>query len=204
VERELRRLFWVGIAYALATAASIAWLDAPLAHWIATFEKPALAGQAIRYLEYAAGVEPWIWATHTALVAAVLATAFVPRLRRWAPQVQYIALVHLLVRNLTLWGKGATGRLRPLEWLHDGGPQWLAHGVAFPSGHVAIFGSLAVAIAMAFPRAWPVLVAIPIAAAARISVDAHYASDCLGAVALICFVAWACGPVLTRRADSAR
>ena len=199
-DRDLRLLLWVGLAYAVATAAAIAWLDAPLAQWLATQQKPAIATEVITYLEYAAGLEPWKWTFHVALVAATLAVTVVPRLRRHAPQVTYVALVALLARNLMLWTKGISGRLRPGEWLHDGGgPAFFQHGIAFPSGHVVIFAGLAIPIALAWPRAWPVLAVVPIAMAARLAVDAHWASDTLGGVALVCVCAWACRGVLLRR-----
>lgn len=187
------------MAYALATLAAIAWLDAPLARWLATFEKPAIAHDVIHVLEYATLVEPTKWLLLAVFTAATLAVAFVPRLHRWFPQVTYVVLVALLTRNLTLWCKGATGRLRPLEWLHDGGADtFFRHGIAFPSGHVTIFASLAIPIALVCPRAWPVLAIVPTAMIARLAVDAHFASDTLGGVALVCFVAWACGPLITR------
>ena len=198
-DRDLRLLLWVGLAYAVATAAAIAWLDAPLAQWLATRQKPAIAADVINSLEYAAGLEPWKWTFHIALAAATLAVTLVPRLRRHAPQVTYVALVALLARNLMLWSKGISGRLRPGEWLHDGGgASFFQHGIAFPSGHVVIFAGLAIPIALAWPRAWPALAVVPIAMAARLAVDAHWASDTLGGVALVCFVAWACGPLITR------
>ena len=198
-DRDLRLLPWVAAAYALASAAAIAWLDGPLARWIATREKPAIANHAIDYLEYASGIEPWKWTWHLALVGAALATTFLRRLQRFAPQVTYTALVALLSRNLMLWGKGITGRLRPLEWLHDGGDAtFFRHGIAFPSGHIVLFAGLAIPIALAWPRAWPVLVVVPIAMLARVSVDAHFASDTLAGVALVCVCAWLCAPVLTR------
>ncbi len=198
-DRDLRWLGAVGIAYALAAAAAIAWLDAPLARWLATFHKPAIAHTAIHVLEYAIGIEPWKWTQLVVIVVATLAVAFVARLRPWFWEVTYVALVCLLSRNLMLWGKGATGRLRPLEWIEDGGAgTFFRHGVAFPSGHVVLFAGLAIPIALAWPRAWPVLVLVPIAIVARLAVDAHFASDTLGGVALVCLVAWALGPVLRR------
>ena len=197
-DRDLRLLLPVGLAYAVAAAMAIAWLDAPLARWIATFEKPTIAGVAIRYLEYAGGLEPWKWTWHVVLVGATLAVTVLPRARRFAPQVTYVALVALASRNLMLWSKGMTGRLRPGEWLQGGGPTFFQHGIAFPSGHVVLFAGLAIPIALAWPRAWPVLAVVPIAMAARLAVDAHFASDTLGGVALVCLCAWACGGVLRR------
>jgi len=173
-------LRWL-IGLSVATAVAIAWIDQPLARWIATFVPPRIAGTAIQVLEYAAWIEPWKWAWHIALVGATLAAL------RFAPahfrRVAYIALVALLSRNLMGWIKSATGRVRPLEW--HGGPTFFEHGISFPSGHVVLFAGLAVPIALAYPRAWPVLIVVPIAMLARLAVDAHFLSDVLGGLALV-------------------
>lgn len=183
----------------MAAAVAIVCLDRPLATWLATFEKPAIANTSIKILEYATLVAFTKWVLLGVFALATLAVSVVPRLRRWFPEVTYIVVVALLTRNLTLWIKGATGKLRPLEWIRDGGgDMFFRHGVAFPSGHVTIFASIAMPIAIAFPRTLPIMIMVPIAVAARIAVDAHFASDTLAGVALVCFVAWACGPILTR------
>jgi membrane-associated phospholipid phosphatase len=193
-DRDLRWLLPVALAYAVATAAAIVWLDGPLAHWLATFEKPAWAGTVITYLEYAAGIEPWKWTLHVVLVGGTLIALLFARAH--FGRVAFIAMVALLSRNLMLWCKGATGRLRPSEW--SGGPTFFEHGISFPSGHVVIFAGLAIPIALAYPRAWPVLLVVPAAMIARLAVDAHFASDVLGGVALVALCAWLCGPLLRR------
>ncbi|MBV8755922.1 MAG: phosphatase PAP2 family protein, partial [Deltaproteobacteria bacterium] len=98
-----------------------------------------------------------------------------------------VAISHLLARNLMLWGKTLTGRLRPSEW--HGGPMWFSYGASFPSGHVVLFASIVLPLAMLYPRLrW--LVVVPMfAAVARVMANAHFASDVVGGFALCAAVA---------------
>lgn len=172
------------IGLSIATVIAIAWIDQPLARWLATVEPPSSASVAVQILEYAALVEPWKWAWHIALVAApLLALRFAPAHFR---RVAFVSLVALLSRFLMGWLKSGTGRLRPLEWLHDGGDAtFFRHGISFPSGHVVLFAGLAVPIAIAYPRMRPLLGVVPIAMVARLAVDAHFLSDVLGGLLLV-------------------
>ena len=193
----------IALIFAGLAALSILTIDQPLARWLATRDAwPALWNGGIAVLEYAAGIEPWRWLGACVLMAAAIAAACVPRWRSAARSLAFVAIVHLAVRVLVLWLKPATGRLRPLEWLAKGGDTFWRDGIAFPSGHVAYFASLALPIAIAWPRArWPAVAVVAFTSLARLAVDAHFLSDVLGAIALAAAVTWACSPVLTLRSS---
>ncbi len=124
----------------------------------------------------------------------MIACVVTPRWRVHAPAWMFAASVHLLARFLTVHLKTATGRLRPVQWLHAPGATFGRGGISFPSGHVALFGSLAAILAVLYPRLrLPMALVVVFVAAARVAVDAHFVSDTLGAVALVALIVWACG-----------
>ncbi len=169
---------------------AIPTIDLPLARWLATRDThPAVWDAGLHALEYVALLEPWKWLGVIVLAAGAIAGVLTRRHRAWI----VIAATHLLARNLTLWLKTATSRLRPHEWLaHGGGTFFRDGGVAFPSGHVVLCASLALPIAIAYPRARAILVAIPFAMVARMMTGQHFASDVLAGVALSAAVTWLC------------
>lgn len=178
----------------LLTLACIAAVDQPLARWLATRETyPHAWEQAVHVLEYAIGLEPWKWLGVCVLVGGAVVALVI---RRGVVPWVAVALSHLLARNLMLWGKQLTGRLRPFEW--HGGPMWLQGGSSFPSGHVVLFASIVLPLAILYPRLrW--LVAVPVfAAVARVMAHAHFASDVVGGFALCVAVAALSVRVATR------
>jgi undecaprenyl-diphosphatase len=176
-----------GVCGGLALVA-IPTVDAPVARWLAGRDTwPALWDRGIAVLEYAAGLAPWAWTGVTVLAIAAVAAVVRRRQHAWIA----IAIAHLLARNVSLWLKTATGRLRPYEWLARGGdPFFRDGGIAFPSGHVVTFASLALPIAIAFPRARGVLAVIPFAMVARVTTGAHFVSDVLAGLALAAAATW--------------
>ncbi len=192
--------------FAVATVIAIFAFDAPLARWLDQWEPAALWGQVLAVLEWPAGlalkkriylmgpvelnVTRWAYALVLGAVAA--ATLVVPRWRRWARLWSFVALAHLSSRLAMVELKEATERLRPSEWLaaHGGATFLREGGLSFPSGHVTYFLSLLLpATLVLVPRhRWaPALLSIvAIVAACRVAENAHFASDVLGAVALVC------------------
>jgi membrane-associated phospholipid phosphatase len=183
-------------AAALAALAALAMLaiDRPVARLLAPWEPSAVWARGIESLEWAI-----LWPLHPlassfALVAAMLAAVAVPRWRAYAPAAIFLAGTHVFARYLTGQLKDLTGRLRPSEWIARGGEHtFFRDGASFPSGHVALFASLVVPIAILWPRARPALAIVGFVAAARIAVNAHFVSDTLASGALIALVAWAVG-----------
>lgn len=179
----------------MLSALCIVTIDQPLARWIATYEPSKLWDRGIEVLEYAIGL-PWFKiASSVALAAAMIAVLAVKRWRRYAPALMLIAGTHIFSRFLTVRIKEATGRLRPGEWLKQGGDDTFLweQGIAFPSGHVVLFASILIPLAVVAPRTRPLLAIVAFAMIARLAVDAHFVSDVLGGVTLASLVTWAVG-----------
>lgn len=197
---ETRWLLRLAAVSAVACAVAIAWIDRPLAAWIATRDTaPAAWNTALSFFEYAIGIEPWRWLGTLVLVGGTFATRAVPRWHHAAKPWLFVTLSHVISVNVMMWGKFATGRLRPHEWNHRA--EWWLRGGAFPSGHITLVGSLIVPLAVLFPRArLPTAIFLAFVACARIAVGAHWASDVFGGLALVAIVTWACA-VIVRRAS---
>lgn len=196
-----RALVVVAAGSALATLACLAVVDRPLARWLAERDVGPLWDDAIDVLEYAGGIAPSRWIGVAVLAAGAIATLVVPRWRGSARGWLLVATTHLCARNVVMIAKPLTGRLRPLEWIArgdgDSATFWRG-GIGFPSGHVVLFASLALPIAVAWPRARPVLVAIPLAMLARVAVDAHFAADATAGLAVSAALTWAAAATLDR------
>ncbi len=193
-------MWWFAAGAAGLTAGCAISIDEPLARWLGAYEPWGGWDRGIAWLEYAAGIEPWRWTVLVALGLGFAACCARPAWRVAAPAWLYIGGTYLLDRNLMLWLKFFTGRLRPVEWLAHGGPIWLRHDAwSFPSGHVVLFAGLIVPLARVAPRIGrPLLALVGFAMIARIAVGAHFVSDTLGALALTCACAATWEPVLHR------
>jgi membrane-associated phospholipid phosphatase len=186
-----RWLVVLAIIGAVLTEVAILVVDRPFARELATYEPLALWDRGVDVLEWAMLFPLWRFALPIALVAGMLVAAIVPRWRIHAPAWMFVAGVHLISRLTVNWIKDATGRLRPTQWLSTGSEDTFAweKGISFPSGHVTLFTSIALPIAVLYPRSRPV-VALAIAvilfiSAARVGVNAHFVSDALGAFTLV-------------------
>lgn len=186
-----RALLVVAGASAAAAALAILALDGPLARTFRGYEPAEEWGRGIELLEGVIGYPIHPLLASFVLAAATLLAMAVPRWRALAPAAMFLAATHIFSRYATNQLKDLTGRLRPYEWLAKGGDDtFFRDGIAFPSGHVALFASLAIPIALLWPRARWVLAVIPFVAAARMVVDAHFLSDTLAALALVSLIAW--------------
>lgn len=203
----MKYLLPTAAASALLTLLCIVALDEPFARWIATRETyPAFWNETIGYLEYAILLEPYKWGTLWLLAGGAIITLAVPPLRRYSMAFLLVSLVHLLGRNITNWTKFFTGRLRPSQWLAKGGDDpmwWNENAWSFPSGHVTLFASIAIPLAVLYPRLRPPLLVVAVfPMCARVAVNAHYLSDVLGALALITALTWLCARLLVRALPS--
>ena len=189
----------LAVACTVIAALCVAFVDAPVARWLATREATGAWDAGVMGLEYAIGIEPWKWIGVTILVAGVISSLALPRYRAAAPAWVFVASTHLLARNLMLWGKTLTGRLRPTEWLaHHQGATFFREGISFPSGHVILVASLVLPIVIVAPRWRALALAIPFVMCARVAVDAHFISDVFGGLALTALVTWACAVAVER------
>ncbi len=182
----------------------IVLLDVPFARWIATHETyPRFWNETIGYLEYPLGIEPYKWTGVWILVGGSILTLAITKLRPAAFGFLLVAAVHLLDRNVTMWMKFGFGRLRPSQWLAKGGDAWFREGgFSFPSGHVTLFGSIAIPLAVMYPRMRPLLAVVVFAMCARPAVNAHFLSDVLGGLALTAALTWLCLVALRRALPS--
>lgn len=188
----MQRLLPVALVCAVLTALCIVTIDQQLARWIATREThPDAWNQIIAYLEYPLGIEPWKWSGICVLVAGSILTLAIPRLRSAAAIFLIVTLTHLLARHASLWVKTFSGRLRPSQWLKQGGDTfWRDGGFSFPSGHVLLFASILVPLAVVYPRTRPLLAIVGFVMIARVAVNAHFASDVLGGLAVVALFTW--------------
>lgn len=200
----LSRLLPVSLALVAASVVCIVALDEPFARWIATRETyPAFWNTVVAWLEYPLGIEPYKWTGVWILTAGSIVTLAVARLRPSAAGFLLVALVHFLGRNITMWMKYGTGRLRPSQWLATGGDLWFRDGAySFPSGHAVLFASIVVPLAVVYPRTRPLLVIALFAMAARVAVSAHFLSDVLAGLALTTLLTWLCAQWLRRALPS--
>jgi membrane-associated phospholipid phosphatase len=184
-------LLHTAVIATVVTALCIVTIDEPVAHAV-DGHVISVWDKGIAILEWGLLLPLWPWAGEIVIVAGMVITASVPRWRRQAPAWMFVAAVPLASRIVVNWIKVGTGRLRPSEW--PGGDTFFRHGVSFPSGHVVLFASLAIPLAVVAPRVGrPLLLTIAFAAVARVGANAHFVSDTVGAVALVALIAWLVG-----------
>jgi membrane-associated phospholipid phosphatase len=183
----------VAIASGLLTAIAIVAIDRPIARALGSYEPLALWDRIVDVLEWTILFPVWRFALPVALVAGMLGSMAVPRWRVHAPGWMLIAGVHLVSRLTVNWIKDATGRLRPEQWVKAPDDETFGlDGISFPSGHVVLLASLAIPLAVVFPRLrWPAVAVVVLISAGRIGVNAHFLGDALGAITLVALWTWA-------------
>jgi membrane-associated phospholipid phosphatase len=195
-------LYTAAIAGVLA-ALCIVTIDQPFAKWIATRETyPGFWDTTIGYLEYGLGIVPYKWTGVYVLCGGAVITLVVTPLRKYAHIWSLLALTHLLGRNMMIWLKPPFGRYRPTEWIKHHAPDatfWHKSAYSFPSGHVILFASIIFPLALAYPKARPLLVFVLFAMVARVAVNAHFLGDVFGGLALTAAGTWLAA-MLVRRA----
>ena len=191
-------LLVVAGAAMVVTGVSILWVDEPVALALAGKDVlPGLWAHGLDVLEWAVLLPVFSWAGAIALVAAMVASIVVRGWRGQTPAWMLLASTHVVSRIVTGWIKTGTGRLRPSEW-HGGATFGHAAGVSFPSGHIALFASIAIPLAVVSPRLGrPIaLVVVPFVMLARVLGHAHFISDVTAGVALVALVTWVMGAVI--------
>ena len=189
-----RSLLVIAAVTGLVALACIFTIDQPIARGLGRYQALGFWDAALDLLEWLLLLPLVPWAFAILLALAMLATVAVPRWRRFAPVATYLAANHLLGRIAMVQAKDWTGRLRPSEWLTRGGDTfWRDGGISFPSGHVVLFASVVLPIAVIWPRTRPLLAVVVFVAAARVVANAHFVSDVIGAITLCALVAWVTG-----------
>jgi membrane-associated phospholipid phosphatase len=187
-----RALLLIAAGLAALTIACVWTIDRPIARWIAQFEPSSWWDKSLDVLEWTILLPLFKLASPIILVAGMVITACVKRWRWQTPSWTLLAGTHLITRMLMNYGKEWTGRLRPHQWLEkDSADTFCEGGLSFPSGHVTLFGSIAIPLALLFPRIRiPMLIVVIHVATARVAVNAHFVSDTLGAITLIALTTW--------------
>jgi membrane-associated phospholipid phosphatase len=115
----------------------------------------------------------------------------------------FLASTHLVSILATRHLKELTQRVRPFKWVKEvaknpaNDATFFEGGSAFPSGHGTLFCSMAIGLAVVFPRARvPLLGVVGFVMCARVGVNDHWASDVLASVTLVTVVAWLVGLVI--------
>ena len=188
-------VLWLGLATAALAAVAVVTIDEPIARAIHPYKALPIWDGGITVLEWTIGFPLWGWlSTAVVMVGMVLAVA-VPRWRGAAPAWTYVAATHLLTKIAMGLAKDGFGRWRPHQWFakHAVDGTFWRGASSFPSGHVVLFASLAIPLAVLFPRARWLAIPILFVMLARIAVEAHFVSDTLGGVALVAISAWLLG-----------
>jgi len=182
-----------------ACLALILWLDKPLALWAHRYA----AGAVPFFASFTNAVDRAYEATNVggqptlfgALGLAYLLGRWGLR-RRWATVLLITLLTHLASVISAGVLKIAVHRPRPGALFTPG----YAESFSFPSSHTAIYWSLFLPLALAFPRwRWPLLAVPVLIALGRLVLGAHYLSDVWAAIWLV--AAWATLFGLLRRYD---
>ena len=205
-----RTLGWISVALLIATLASIALVDRPLALLIHDQLGGATraAGSFTTALEwiFAFDISKYLYAFGLLLVGAGLhlIDRRVARARPW----YFIGSTLLLSRVISGTLKGVFERVRPHEFITSRAPaDFFVDGAnSFPSGHSAFYFGLLFPLAVLFPRLkWPLLICAALAALSRVFEVDHYLSDIL-ASALVATVLTFCVAKLLRihRAEEER
>jgi membrane-associated phospholipid phosphatase len=198
----------VGAAAVVVTAASILWLDQPIANGIDSY------GAGLRPLwhwivtiaEYASGLVLWKWLAGAVLLAVAVTCAIVPRWRGSAKIWLFAATVHILCRFSAGMLKKVFERLRPFQWIEENRPEstfFYDGASSFPSGHTAHFLSLVLPLVIVKPRVGVPLLVVPLLVGiARIGTNDHFVGDVTGAIGWTVVVTWLLS--LLFEVDSAR
>lgn len=197
--RMRRALPYAALGLALATAASIAWVDEPLARYLADHGAGwrAVWNAALAVGEDVTAIDVWKWLAGTVVLAIGAVAYLVPRWRHAAVAWWFVGASHFAARLSGNELKTALGRLRPSQWLPHGGPTFFAGGISMPSGHVAHFLGFVLPLAVVKPRiGLPLLVVPAVAGWARVADDAHFLGDVLAGAAWTTFITWLCALAL--------
>lgn len=191
--RVARALPPLALVLAAFTALAILAIDQPAARALADRTPSSFWKDGLATIDRVTGLTWWKWLPTVIIVGVTALAHVVPRLRRWSRGLALLAIVHVATKAALYWGKPALGRLRPREWLAHGGDATFgfAKGIAFPSGHTGHYLSIALPLAVVWPRFGLPLLIVPIfASASRLATCSHFVSDVTGAAALVVALTW--------------
>jgi membrane-associated phospholipid phosphatase len=191
MQLSTRQLLQLAGLFALLTALAIPTVDRPVAHALTELD-PQLGNAMIWVAEWPALFWLHKWGSLFVMCAVALALIAIPAYRRLGPALLAVIFLHYICRYIVNIIKGATGRLRPTEWLKLGSHDMFfvdsKSAVGFPSGHTTQFASVLLPLATFFklPR-WACVAAVVVpvvVGTGRILQNAHFVSDVTGAMAV--------------------
>lgn len=191
--RVARALPPLALVLAAFTTIAIFTIDQPVARALADDHPSSIWKDWLATIDRVTGLTWWKWLPTVVIIALAVAAQLLPALRRWSRGLGFLAVVHVLTKVVLYWAKPGLGRLRPREWLARGGDDTFGFdgGIAFPSGHTGHYLSIALPLAVAWPRLGLPLLVVPLfASASRLATDAHFVSDVTGAAALVVALTW--------------
>lgn len=193
----MSRRFLLASAFIAATCmfAGLLVLDIPIVHWIqgSAVDNAPMFVHGLDALDVIFGIHVSYWLASIVTICTGLILLLIARSARQRQKLALAILGAGLVQAATIGmmmlGKGAFGRLRPLQWIESGelSSLWFVGGGSFPSGHSSFYFGLFLPLAAAAPRAWQRagLLAVPLyAISARMVMSKHFLSD-VAASALI-------------------
>ncbi len=179
---------------AICMLAGLLALDIPIVHWIhgSVIENAPVFVQGLDALDGIFGIHVSYWLASMVMICAgaiLLLAKIAGQRQKLALAILGAGFVQAATIGLMMLGKGAFGRLRPLQWIETGelSSLWFVGGGSFPSGHSSFYFGLFLPLAAAAPQAWQraVLLAAPLfAISARLAMNKHFLSD-VSASALI-------------------
>jgi membrane-associated phospholipid phosphatase len=179
-----KTLAWVSTALLVATLASIALVDRPLAlsihDQLGGLNNAARAFTTALEWIFAFEISKYLYAFALLLIGATLHLfdRGAGRARAW----YFIGSTLLLSRVISGTLKNVFERVRPAEFIKSREPAdfFIDGGSSFPSGHSAFYFGLFFPLALLFPRwKWPILLFAALAALSRVFEVDHYLADIL-------------------------
>jgi membrane-associated phospholipid phosphatase len=186
------------IAGLIALALSVAFVDLPLAQFIADNTNPTI--ETVGSILETAGESHWV------LIYAVLTVAIAWRSWRSVSH-RHVALFTAVAASGIAANiiKVLVCRPRPPLFLQEGlvDPQWFGFLIdwswnSFPSGHATTGIAIAIAGSAAWPRASALIWVVGLSIAfGRLLYNVHYLSDVIGGILLGAVISWWCVQTLT-------
>lgn len=201
IARVRLALLVAALCFALASAAAILWIDAPLERGLATQDwlipvQSVIDAVTLKHLSAVVGP--------VLLIGGLIG-------RRWRDAAGRVAIAFGAIITWSEYVidvlKHFAGRERPVDWVAAGeaSGRWFVGGESFASGHTAYYGAIALAIALRWPR-WSLpagLMAVYVASE-RVLTRAHHPGDVLASFAVVSLGGALLMPVLRDRQGGQR
>jgi len=196
-----KTLSWISVALLVATFASIALIDRPLAllihEQLGGITNAARGFTTLLEWIFAFEVSKYLYAFALLLIAGGLHLfdRSAARARVW----YFVGSTLLLSRVISGTLKNVFERVRPAEFVksRELADFFIDGGSSFPSGHSAFYFGLLFPRALLFPRwKWPILLFAALAALSRVFEVDHYLADILASALVAALLTYAIAGLL--------